>query len=85
MAPGHGVKGRADRFEQVDIGDERVGLVDKPRQSPFRCLLGLGPADPAEHLLDGVTNVSVHWSKYKSSPFRATLVDPHDSAYQEKR
>ena len=59
---GHSVQGHADQFEQVDVCDERASLVDKPRQSAFRGLLGLGPADPAEHLLDapGLGRLQIH-------------------------
>ena len=63
---GHGVQGRADRFEQVDAGGERTSLVDKPGQPPFRCLLGLGPADPAKHLFDapGLGRLQIHGDQF---------------------
>ena len=59
---GHSVQGHADQFEQVDVCDERASLVDKLGQPPFRCLPGLGPADPAKHLFDapGLGRLQIH-------------------------
>ena len=48
----HRFKGFADRLEQLDIGHQRQGDIDKTGQPPFGALQKRGLAHPAEHLLD---------------------------------